>query len=102
MKIRGEELENSSFIGYTWKYCSIGGSNKRCEITRSRKIHCVRRLNYGFTFKDIRRNFCKKAKEKMQLKYHGDYPKQIDSHFEFFDDDIYKEVAKEFEPYFLF
>lgn len=51
--------------------------------------------------KDIRRDFCKRAKEKMQVKYHGDYPNQIDSHFESFDDGIYKEVAKEFEPYFL-
>lgn len=51
--------------------------------------------------KDIRMDFCKQAKEKMLLKYHGKYQKGFDSHFESFDDDIYQEVAKEFEPYFL-
>lgn len=51
--------------------------------------------------RDIRRDFCKQAKEKMRVKYKGEYPNQINEHFESFDDDIYKEVAKEFEPYFL-
>lgn len=51
--------------------------------------------------KDIRRDFCIEAKEKMKLRYKGEIPNQFDSHFESFDDDIYKEVAKEFEPYFL-
>lgn len=51
--------------------------------------------------KDIRRDFCKEAKEKMLSKYHGTYQKGFNSHFESFDDDIYQEVAKEFEPYFL-
>lgn len=51
--------------------------------------------------KDVRRDFCKQAKEKMLLKYHGKYPETFDSHFEAYDDDIYQEVAKEFEPYFL-
>ena len=37
----------------------------------------------------------------MLLKYHGKYPETFDSHFEAYDDDIYQEVAKEFEPYFL-
>ncbi|MBO5479397.1 MAG: metallophosphoesterase family protein [Clostridia bacterium] len=51
--------------------------------------------------KDIRREFCKEANQKMRLKYEGEYPNQFDSHFESFDDEIYKEVAQEFEPYFL-
>lgn len=51
--------------------------------------------------KDVRYDFCKEAKQKMKLRYQEKYPAPLDSHFESFDDDIYKEVAKEFEPYFL-
>ena len=41
------------------------------------------------------------AKDMMIEKYHGEFPKGFDSHFESFDDDIYKEVSKKFEKYFL-
>lgn len=41
------------------------------------------------------------AKDMMLEKYNGELPKGFDSHFESFDDDIYKEVSKKFEKYIL-
>lgn len=51
--------------------------------------------------KDIRREFCYQAKAQMIEKYHGEFPEGFDSHFESFDDDVYKKVAGQFEKYFL-
>lgn len=51
--------------------------------------------------KDIRREFCHMAKDMMLEKYNGRIPCSFNSHFEPFDDDIYKEVSKKFEQYFL-
>ncbi len=53
------------------------------------------------TGKDIRRDFCRIAKEKMVERYSGDYPNPLGYHFVSFDDDIYLEVMEQFKKYFL-
>lgn len=53
------------------------------------------------TGEDIRKKFCHQAKAQMIEKYHGKFPQGFDSHFESFDDDVYKKVASQFEEYFL-
>ncbi len=49
----------------------------------------------------LREKFIHEAQEKMLQKYHGEYPNGIEKNFVSFDDDIYMEVAKEYEKYFL-
>lgn len=50
---------------------------------------------------DIRREFCKVAKQEMIQKYQGNMPDGIDENFNSFDDDIYIKVAHQFERYIL-
>ena len=50
---------------------------------------------------DIRKDFCRIAKEKMIKRYSGNCPNPLGYHFVSFDDDIYLEVMEEFKKYFL-
>lgn len=50
---------------------------------------------------DIRTAFCRQAKKEMLQKYEGNYPEGIDANFDSFDDDVYLNVANQFEKYFL-
>lgn len=53
------------------------------------------------TGKDLRREFCKTAKQEMIEKYKGEYPNGLDPHFVSFHDDVYLKVANDYQKYFL-
>ena len=77
------------------KIIQVGGVYKEARIWQNLNFLTI------LKGKDVRKDFCRQAKEKMLLKYGEKYPNPLGSHFESFDDDIYQEVAKKFEPYFL-
>lgn len=68
-----------------------------------KESYCWQNLCYYtlVTGTDIRKDFCKIAKEKMITKYSGNCPNPLGYHFVSFDDDIYVEVMEQFKKYFL-
>lgn len=50
---------------------------------------------------DIRKEFCKVAKQEMLQKYEGNLPEGIGKNFNSFDDDVYIKVSHQFEKYIL-
>lgn len=82
-----EELKN--------KIKQVGGTYPEAKIWQNL---CYQTLIHT---EDIRKGFCHMAKDMMIEKYNGQLPQGFDSHFVSFDDDIYKEVSKKFEKYFI-
>ena len=82
-----EELKN--------KIKQVGGTYPEAKVWQNL---CYQTLTHT---EDVRREFCHMAKDMMIEKYNGELPQGFDAHFVSFDDDIYKEVSKKFEKYFI-
>lgn len=79
----------------------LGEIIRKDEILKEARIWS--NLCYLNIFKrtTIREQFRKDANQLMYEKYRGKIPKGIEENFEAFDDDIYEEVSKQYEKYFL-